>query len=57
MTKIEKMARVEFRKLPKKQQKIINASNRITTAPAGYMIENRKRKEKVRRWTWDGSIS
>lgn len=57
MEKIRKMAAAEFRRLSKKQQKEINSRHRIRTAPAGQVMEHGKRKEKVRRWKWDGTVS
>ena len=57
MNRIEKMAAAEFRKLPRKRKKEINARKRIAVAPAGRVMENKKHKIKTRRWKWDGSVS
>lgn len=49
MTKIEKMAKTEFKKLSKKQQKILNNLQRIPVSKTGHSFDDEP-KPRQKRW-------
>lgn len=50
MTKIEKLAKAEFKKLSKKQQKKLNNLKRIPVTRTGYVFD---KQPKPRQKYWD----
>ena len=52
-SKLEKMADLEFRRLPKKEQNRICRMRRIPTAAPGRVFDDRRRGVRQKRWKED----
>lgn len=55
MTKMERMAKAEFRKLPKKKQKMLNSLQRIPVAKAGHTFDKQS-KPRQKHWSAEADI-
>lgn len=55
MTKMERMAKAEFRKLPKKKQKMLNSLQRIPVAKAGHTFDKQS-KPRQKHWRAEADI-
>lgn len=55
MTKMERMAKAEFRKLPKKKQKMLNNLQRIPVARTGHSFDAQT-KPRQKRWNAEADI-